>query len=87
MKDGVMFVDIPESCDKCLYRGTNEFTCGQGVVLDGTDTATARAGQCPIRLFDLEFCVAWAERFLKSVEQPQQVVRKKKSTKKLKRKK
>lgn len=86
MKDGVMFVDIPESCDKCLYRGLNEFRCGQDVILEGVDTANARAGRCPIHKFDFEFAMSWAERFLDAMDTPKQVVKKRSTTKKLKRK-
>lgn len=86
MKDGVMFVDIPESCEKCVFRGLNEFRCGQGIVLEGVDTATERAGRCPIQRFDFEFTMRWAERFLEVMEKPKQVEKTRKSKRKLKRK-
>lgn len=86
MIDGVMFVDIPESCDKCVFRGLNEFRCGQDVILEGVDTATERAGRCPIHRFDFDFCMVWAERFIDAMEKPKQVTKTRKSKRKLKRK-
>lgn len=87
MKDGVMFIDIPETCEKCRFRGVDEFKCEEGIILEGVKTAEERAGRCPIEHFDLDWCVRWSERFLEVLEKPQQVVRTPKKTKKLKRKK
>lgn len=87
MKSGVMLIDIPETCEKCRFRGVDEFKCEEGVILEGIETSSSRAGRCPIEPFDLEWCVKWCDRFMESLSSQKLVKNTKKSAKKLRRKK
>lgn len=86
MKDGVLLVDIPESCEKCRFRGSDEVKCDEGVILEGTNTSEERAGRCPIKKFDFDWAMKWAGRFAENIYQPKKVVKTSNRTRKLRRK-